>query len=564
MSIVGKALEAAGEWLGDVDNVPFDSLAESLSKAGLAEPTEEQPRALFHDPYSVMDWGGWRQRPSALTYDTLRQMASANTLIAAIIQLRVDQLAQFAVPQQGDYDRGYRVILRDRRDKKKGMTPAEQRRAEELERMIETTGYLLPDERHYDRDSFRAFLKKAVRDCLTYDQMCFEIQRDRKGRPSRFIALPAETIRPAVADVEHMDPAEKRDRVAYVQVYEETTIAEFGPDDLAWCVKNPRSDLRVNGFGYSPIEQIVRLCTSWLYGFDYNTRFFTQGAAIKGLINVQGAIPNKQLRAFRRQFYSMITGVSNAWKTPILNAENVQWLNMHATNREMEFAQWLDFLTKLTCGVFGVDPVEVNFIFGSGGNKGAMFDRRPNKAEVTESKDKGLNPLAQHIADCINQHIVWQLEPDFEFSFTGLDAKAEGKEREARNVEVRGWKTVNQILKEQNLDEMGKLGDVILDPTWLQWASQVQAEEQEAEGNGPPLPESPDEEREGAPGEPEEGEEPEEGQEPEAEEGSEQPQREAIAASLDVIQTIETLRKGRHSRTIDGDQQVIEIDLGDE
>ena len=196
------------------DDVPFDEMQDALMKGGLAQPTEEKPRGLFHDPYSVMDWGGWRQRPSILTYDTLRQMSISNTVIAAIIQTRVNQLSQFAVPQQGDYDRGYRIILRDRRDKTKVMTKAQQTKATELERMIETTGYMLPDEKAYDRDSFRSFLKKIVRDCLTYDQICIEKIRDRKGRISRFIALPTETIRPAVADVEHMDPEERRNRVA--------------------------------------------------------------------------------------------------------------------------------------------------------------------------------------------------------------------------------------------------------------------------------------------------------------------------------------------------------------
>jgi hypothetical protein len=556
MGLADDIRGAARDWLlRSDDDVPFDQLSEAMSKAGLAEPTEEQPRALFHDPYAVMDWGGWRQRPSALTYDTLRQMTVSNTLIAAIIQLRIDQLAQFATPQQGDYDKGYRVIKRDRRDKNKGMTVAEKKRATELERMIATTGYLLPEERHYDRDNFRTFLKKGIRDCLTYDQLCFEKLRDRKGRPSRFICLPAETIRPAVADVEHMDPAEKRNRVAYVQVYEETVIAEFGPDDLAWCIKNPRSDLRVNGFGYSPCEQLIRTITSWLYAFEYNTKFFTQGSAIKGIVNIKGAIPDKQLRAFRRMWYAMVSGVQNAWKTPILNSDDVQWHSFHSNNREMEFSAWVDFLTKLTCGVFGIDPVEVNFIFGGGGKNGAMFDRRPQQAEVVESKDKGLKPLAEHIADCMNQHMIWELEPDFEFAFTGLDAKAESKQREARNVEVRGWKTVNQILKEQELPTMGKNGDVILDPTWMQWASQQEAQEQEAQANGPGLPEHAGEDREGA-------EEPEEeGGEEGGPEGTEQPIKSPMAASLAVIRTVDELRKAlptvQHST--DGDTQVIEI-----
>ncbi len=497
----GNVFSTMGQWMAQSDDdVSLSDMNEQLVKSGmgLPEPTEEKPRAMFHDPYSVMDWGGWRQRPSSLTYETLRQMSTSNTVIAAIINLRIHQVAAFCRPQQGKYDKGYRIILRDRRDTKKVMSPGEQKEADAIERMVESTGMMLPDERPADRDNFRSFAKKAVRDVLTYDQWCFEKIRDRRGTVSRFIMLPSETIRPAVNDIEHMDPAEMRNRVSHVQVYENTVIAEFATDDLAWCVMNPRSDLRTNGFGFSPAEQIVRLVTSWLFGFEYNTKFFTQGSAIKGLLNIKGAIPDRQMRAFRRMWYSQLSGIQNAWKTPILNADDIQWQSMHSANREMEYAAWMDWLTKLICAVYGIDPIEINFIFGGGASAGSspMFDQRPNAAEVTESKDKGLSPLLTHIEDHLNQHVIWEMNPDFEFSWTGFDAKSEAVERDARMTEVTKLRTINEIREEMDEPRLpGKLGDIILDPTYFQWAM---AQEEAAQGDemmegeggagGAPLP----------------------------------------------------------------------------
>lgn len=478
---IAKSARGVARWIGEsTEDVPFESMHKALSETGLAQPTEEHPRALFHDPYSIMDWGGWRQRPSSLTYDALRQMSVQNTVIAAVINLRTNQVAQFARPQQGTYDKGYRIVLRDRRDNARSMTPAEKKMASELEAMLETTAVLLPDERPSDRDSFRTFLKKSARDLLTYDQWCFEKIRDRSGRVSRFICLPGETIRPAVTDVEHLKPSELRDRVAYVQVYDNTVISEFGIDDLAWCIMNPRSDLRTNGFGFAPTEQIVRLVTAWLYGFEYNTRFFTQGSAIKGVLNIKGAIPDRQLRAFRRMWYSMISGVQNAWKTPILNSDDIQWISMHTNNREMEYSAWMDWLTKLTCAVYGVDPTEINFIFGNSGQAGGLNQSRPNKDEIVESKDKGLAPMADHFADGINRHIIWELAPELEFSFTGMDAKAERDERDRRTAEVTNWRTINEIRAEQDLPPDPN-GDIILSPVYLQY---VQGKQQG--GEAPP------------------------------------------------------------------------------
>jgi HK97 family phage portal protein len=474
---------AALRWVRESDDdVSFDEMESALAKGGLAspgaqkptiaQPTNEVPRAMFHDPYSVTDWGGWRQRPSAMTYETLRLMAQQNTVIGAIINLRVNQLAQFARPQQDRYERGFRIVLRDRRDRSRSMTKAEEKRATEIERMLETTGFLLPGEKPQDRDSFRTFLKKSVRDVLTYDQWCFEKLRDRNGRPSRFICLPSETIRPAVVDVEHQSVQESRERVAYVQTFENSVIAEFGVDELAWCIMNPRSDLRANNFGLSPVEQIVRLVTAWLYGFEYNQRFFSQGSAIKGLINIKGTIPDKQMRAFRRMWYQMVSGVQNAWRTPILNSEEIQWVSMHSNNREMEYSAWMDWLTKLICAIYGVDPIEINFQFGNTGQSSTL-NQGSQEEKVVESKDKGLRPLIDHIVDHINQHLVWELEPDFEFSFAGLDAKAEETERKGVIELTKSVLTVNEgraKLGEEPLP--GELGNVILDNNWTAWAQQ--------------------------------------------------------------------------------------------
>jgi len=579
-------------------------------QAGLGEPTDEKPRGLFHDPYSVMDWGGWREKPTQHTYETLRQMAQKNVAVAAIIQVRTNQVGQHAKPQQDRYDRGYKVQLRDRRDQSRIMSNQEQAQSAEIERMLETTGFLLPNERPSDRDSFRTFLKKGIRDILIYDQWCFEKIRDRSGKISRFIALPSETIRPAVADIEHMDAAELRNRVSHVQVYEDSVIAEFSPDDIAWCVTNPRSDLRSNTFGFSAVEQLTTVITSWLFGFEYNTRFFTQGSAIKGLLNIKGAIPDRQMKSFRRLWYSMVSGVNNAWRTPIVNSEDVQFLNMHSTNREMEFSDWMDFLLKLSAAIFGIDTMEIGFIYGNTGQKGGLNQSRPNETELAESKDKGLVPLMEHIEDSINAHIIWEMNPDFEFKFVGLNAKEEGKQREAWDMESKAFKTIDEVRGEMDLPPLTDgSGNMIRDSVWLQNKQAADQAEQGddqggddgAFGSEGPMDELPgddededsdgnefdgdsengfdddfgddvDQDQETPPGEPEPPAEPGEPAQP-PEPSTSQSQKKAADAeaekSLAKLNSLiganprEQLRKSRTKRTKRGGKQIIDIVLGE-
>lgn len=551
-------------------DVSGDEMGGLLRKAGLGFPeaTEEKPRGLYHDPYQVIDWGGWRERPSALTYETLRAMASKNTVIAAIITLRCNQVGQFCRPQQGKYDRGFRVIKRDRRDRWKTMSPEEQKEATAIERMLESTGVLLPGEQASDRDSFTQFIKKGTRDILTYDQWCFEKIRDRGGRLSRIQALPSESIRPAVVDQEYLDPAERRSRVSHVQVYEETVIAEFSPQQITWAIMNPRSDLRVAQFGFSPIEQLIHLVTAWLYGFEYNQRFFSQGSAIKGILNVKGAIPDRQLRAFRRMWYSQLTGVTNAWRTPILNSEDIQWQSLHSTNREMEFSAWMDWLTKLTCAIFGIDPIEINFQYGNTGQTNSLATGGQEE-KLSESKDKGLRPLMDHISDVINRHIVWEINDDFEFAFTGLDAKSESEEREARIKEAGSYRMVDEVRADDDLPPLADgLGQMIQNPTWLQFASQKAAEKQQADAaaagqvpGAPPGEGAPfgGEDEEGAPEPPPEGEEALGGEgETELDENGEIPETALKAAAFD--RSFAVLRKSIRRR-VENDRVVVEFDL---
>lgn len=567
---VGRVVKGAGDLILGPDVSP-EEMRKALEEAGLSteekalpQATDETPRALFHDPYSIVDWGGWRERPSSLTYETLRTMAVKNTVLAAIITLRCNQVAQFARPQQGKYDRGFRVIKRDRRDRWKSMSSEEQNRANEIERLIETTGVLLPDEKPSDRDSFATFVKKAVRDILTYDQFCFEKIPDRRGVISRFIALPSETIRPAVADTEHLSPEDRHNRVAYVQVYEDSVISEFSPDQLAWCVMYPRSDLRVNGFGFSPVEQLMHLITAWLFGFEYNQRFFMQGSAIKGVLNIKGALPDRQLRSFRRMWYSQVTGVTNAWRTPILNSEDIQWVNLHSSNREMEFSAWMDWLTKLSCAIFGVDPVEINFQFGNTGQSHSL-NQGGQEEKIEESKDKGLRPLMDHIADLMNRHIVWEIDEELEFAFVGLEDNKD-KELEHRTKEVSNWRTVDEVRADDDLPPLpdGK-GQMIQNSTWVQFATQADAmkqqqemAQQQAAGGMPGAP--------GAPQLPPGQEQPsdEETLQPGAE-GDEQgaeglPPEAQLERAVRAVKAADRLVKSYH-RTVKNDRAVIEIDL---
>lgn len=444
------------------------------------QEAKSDPQSLFWDPYAVIDALGYKERPSPMTYATLRAMVWRMPIIQGIIQTRIQQVTAFATPQVDRFQTGYRVVQRDRKAK---ATPASEARSQQIERWLGTTG---TTEHPEARDDFETFLAKLVRDSLTFDQMAFEVVPSRSGSPAEFYAVDASTIRLADTTKLFLDPEDEQ-AIRYVQVYDGLVVAEYTARQLCFGVRNPSADIRLQGYGQSELEMLVSTVTALLWAWDYNQRFFSQGAGVKGIINFQGVVPEKQLRAFRRHWYSMVAGTENAFRTPIMNAEGLQWVNLQQSNRDMEFNAWMDFLIKIASAIFQIDPMEVNFKYGDSGAK-PMFETA-NQSKLTASKDKGLKPLLRFLQRRISSHIVTQLDPDFEFEFVGLESTTPSEQADLNTKLVKTTRTIDELRALEDLAPLPNgMGDVILDPTFLQ---HMQASAQQAQGVGafaPPQP----------------------------------------------------------------------------
>lgn len=480
--LLGQLAEGAEEPLARAES--GNTTSGSGDSAGLASasrrkeytlPTEadEDPRALYWDPFAVVEQLGYKDKPTAMTYNTLRTIVWRVPIIRAIIQTRINQVSAFAVPQKNRFDPGFRIKLRDSSAR---ATRAVRKYESELETMIMQCG-VRSDARY--RDNFEQFLRKFVLDSLTLDQACAEIVPGRNGRPSEWYAVDAATIR--LADMRKLSPDLDPQAIRTVQVYDNVVINEFRADEMMFSIRNPRTDTRSYGYGTSEIEMIMSTVTSILYAWNYNQNFFQQGTVAKGLLNLRGKIPERQLKQFRRQWYQQLASVTNAWRTPIVSAEQgVDWVNMQNSNRDMEFSAWMDFLIKVACACFQMDPIEVNFKYGTGSQK-SMFDSG-NRAKVVESKDRGLRPLLRFIGRELDRYIIHPIDEDFTIEFVGLDSSTPKELADLNTQRVRSMFTIDEIRTENDLPPLpGGAGEVILDSNWLAFRRELMARDQQAE-----------------------------------------------------------------------------------
>lgn len=508
-------------------------LRTELIKAGLLSPPEKaqvDPKANLVDPiaYNTMQFG-YKEKFSLLDYGKMRQISYADPIIAAIIQTRTNQVAAFAKPQPDKYKVGFKVNLRDA---ERNPSAKERKRAKEIEEFILNCGYedpMIETPDRKKRDSFEIFLRKVVRDSLTFDQINFEIVPRNNGVPAEFMAVDASTIKWVADRMEQRDynfgttptgdnnaydygylsqvevrkeNVRKAKRPRLVQVLNGQIKATFDEWEMAMGIRNPRTDILSSGYGFSEIEMIVMTITAHMNAETYNRKFFSQGASIKGVITFEGSVPSDQLEAFRRQWHQQVSGVQNSWKTPImaLGKDNkMNWQSLHSTNREMEWGKYMEYLIKCICGTYQIDPLEIGFDIAStssgssGGGGLSTLSRGYQYERIIESKDKGLRPLLIFISNLLNEYIVWQIDPEYSVEFVGLNSQSEKDEVELEKQKVETFKMIDELRAENDLKPLPKPedikgpGEILLNPQYiqaLQTYSQIKGTDQQGMGGG--------------------------------------------------------------------------------
>ena len=388
-------------------------------------------------------------------YETLRSLAS-HPLIAAIIQTRVNQMAEFASLADED-GLGFRIYLAD---------PNSSPNEEEVKEIRELEKFMLScgtEQKNFEM-SFENFMRQITRDSLVYDQCNFEIVRNKKGEIVSFTSVDAATIRRAGYSEREMSTGQRDpDGVHYVQVLDNKIVAEYNQKDLCFGVRRPRSDVGVMGYGFPELEEIYESLQNIFNAEAYNTANFTNGISTSGIIAVKSKMNPKLFRAFRREFYQMLTGVNNAKRTPLIqldpdNDEQIQSVQLGSSNSEMEYQEWLHYLIKVICGVYQLDPAEIGFQFTVERIKNTLFTQDPF-ARVLLGREKGLRPLVRSVEVWINKYLMNQINPKYMFQFTGMDSISAIDKIKIEHHKM-SYMTINEIRHYHDLPPLED-GDII-------------------------------------------------------------------------------------------------------
>lgn len=455
---------------------------------------ENNRKTTMVDPLVFNEEFGYKKSATKMSYNMLMKMAKS-PIVSAIIKTRKNQVASFSEPQENRHDSGFVVEKKNyngnHKSKKDTITKEDEENIRYITEFILNCG----KDSCWARDDFDTFLRKAVEDTLTFDQWNFEIVRNKAGELIEFIAVDAMTCR--IADSYEDDEYEgDREQIggyfpSFLQIINEQTYAEFYPWELCFAVRNPSTRLHSNNYGRSELEDMVQIVTSQLWADEYNRNFFKQGAAPKGILKVKGGINNPRINDFKQQWRAMISGVYNAFKTPIVDSDEIEFVDLQKSSRDMEFGKWQEYLIRLCCALYSISPEEIGFSTASGmggGNSSSYEGSQSNEAKLKFSKDKGLKPLLKFIERQINKMIVSQMDNRYVFKFVGLEVETEAEFRNKWKDEVQNIKTIDEVRADLNLPPLpeGK-GEFILNPTFtskLQQEAMLEQQEKMFAGGG--------------------------------------------------------------------------------
>ena len=469
-----------------------EEMAKASKPAALPLPQayEFDPGDLVTSAYQTVE-NQTKYHPGTigLDYETLRRMARV-PLISAIIQTRVNQVAEFTVPQQRETDLGFRIRLRDRT---KAPTAETRKRAQELTEWVLRCG--IDDAIGGLDNTFESFIRRIVRDSLIFDQCAFEVMEDRSGNVAGMIPVDASTIRRAKLKDEERKKGRRTyrpDTEAWTQVVNGKTVAAFSHEELVVGIRRPRTWLKVAGYGYPELEELVGVVTNLLNAESYNAQNFTHGMHVAGILAIKSKMNPQLFRAFRREFYAMLSGASNAKKTPLVQLdpdakEELQAVNMSASNREMEYSQWTSWLLRTVCSVYQISPSALGgqWTYGNEGQTNSLSSASPAQ-RVTHSDELGLRPPLRALENWLNRGIMRRLDPEYELAFVGFDAKNESDQLDLDTKKVRAFMTINEVRARYDLEALDTdVGGMILDPTFINTAWQMSMDEGGEEGGEP-------------------------------------------------------------------------------
>jgi Phage portal protein len=350
------------------------------------------------------------------------------------------------------------------------------------------------------RWNFDTLLRALIRDSYTYDQFGVERVPDNADRVHHIVPVDGSTIRFSSPELgkyktyplhsnydliypeKELEALKEKDALEldpklleanmykWVQVIRGRIERAFTEKELKVGMRNPTSDVFNNGYAVCELELLVNLITSHLNTEYYNMAYFSQGFSAKGILYLKAPLNRRKIETIRQQWQHMIRGSRNSFQTPIFaGMDEVKWIPLTQNHSDIEFQGWLQYLIKMICAIYQIDPQEIGIGMKEEGSNGTGLSGDNTQEKIDLSRDKGLYPLLRFLENFINVNIIDDVDSDFFIEFVGLREESTKEALDRQKAESEFKKTVNEIRAEDGLPPLPGMDDIILNAIYFQW-----------------------------------------------------------------------------------------------
>lgn len=329
----------------------------------------------------------WVQKQYLLPDEILKRVSIQDSLIAAIVNTRSNQIAAFGRPQPDRFSTGMRIepephysAKLDAEGKKKL-----QERIAEVEALILTCGNT---KGWKDENSLglSQFLFQITRNAVVFGRIAVEViwvEGPGGTKFHSFRPIDAGTIYKTRPFQDQAESVRQQAKILLEQVNNKELNAErYVANDYAWvqvingrpsqvftgdeCLCHnfyPVPDVELNGYPVTPLDTVISDVTMHINIVKHNAKYFESGRAARGMLVIKSDDADENVVGYvRQQFHASINGTGNAWRMPVFGVgvnEEISWQPIDNSSRDMEFQYLSDTNSRVILSAFQMSPEEL-------------------------------------------------------------------------------------------------------------------------------------------------------------------------------------------------------------
>ena len=265
-------------------------------------------------------------------------------------------------------------------------------------------------------ENLRILFDRVIEDILVLDAGVIEKVHNANGDVTDLNSLDAATIRPILNKYGEMDPNK-----AYVQVINNKVVAEFKLNELIYIMSNPQTDIRLYGYGMSPIESILLAVQSALSADLYNARAFSEDNIPPGMLDL-GDMDQEAAEQFMSIWDATVVDNTRKLKFVWGSDNKKKYVPFITNNKDMQFVEYIDWLSRIKLANYGLTPLDANITHDL--NRATAYEER------SISQSRGVGNMKSLLEEYIYREILIPMgAKDVAFKFDRVVTMEEKKKQ---------------------------------------------------------------------------------------------------------------------------------------